>query len=116
MGHSLCPRHRLLLVELLVQLFAVSTRFVPPIARRLLTSSDLPPALERIASQAQRDLQAWVAWTDERRTWFVVAELAPMPVCQDAAIRMYFYDADGRLVSWGTWALQSELSWMLCER
>lgn len=118
MGYSLCPHQRLLLVELLVQLFAVSTRFVPPTARRVLAPGDLPPALERVARQAQRDLQAWVAWTEEPRTWFVVAEMAAMPDphCQGEAIRMFFYDEEGRLVSRGTWALQSEHSWMLCER
>lgn len=115
-GHSPCSHHRLLLVNLLVQLFAVSTRFVPPTARQLLAPSDLPPALERVAMQAQRGLQTWVAWTDDRRTWFVVAEMASILDYQGAAIRMSFFDEDGRQVSWGTWALQSAHSWILCER
>jgi hypothetical protein len=105
------------LVELMVQLFAVGTRFVLPSARRVLVPSELPPALERVALQAQRELQVWVAWTDETRTWFVLAEMAaiPDPHCPCGAIRMFFHDEDGRQVSWGTWALQSERSWMLCE-
>jgi hypothetical protein len=116
MGHSLCSHHRLPLVELLVQLFAVSTGFVPPTARQLLVPSDLPPALERVAMRAQRNLRAWVAWTDERRTWFVVAEMTSILDCEGTAIRMLFFDEDGRLVSWGGWALQSEHTWILCER
>jgi hypothetical protein len=118
MGHSLCPHYRQLLLELLVQLFAVGTRFVPLTARRVLVPSQLPPVLERVALQAQRSLQAWVAWTEEQKTWFVVAEMATVPAshCRGEAIRMFFYDEDGRRVSWGTWALQSERSWMLCER
>lgn len=113
-GNSQC----LLLVEWLVQQFVVDTRFAPPTARRLLAPMDLPPALERVALQAERCLQAWFAWTEGSRIWFLVAETATVPGrhCQDAAVRMFFYDEDGGLVSWGTWSLQSERSWMLCER
>lgn len=117
MEHSPRSYQCRLLVELLVQLFAIDTRFVPPAARRVLAPNDLPPALERVALQTQRDLRTWVAWTDEPRTWFVVAEMAVIsdPPCQDGAIRMFFHDEDGRQVSWGTWMLQSGCSWMLCE-
>lgn len=111
------PYHRLR-VERLVQLFVVCTRYVPRTARRLLAPGDLPPALERVAMQAERCVQTWFAWTDESRIWFVVAEATTVPGlnCQRGALRMFFYDADGRFVSWGTWALQSKRSWTLCGR
>lgn len=111
------PYHRLR-VERLVQLFVVCTRYVPRTARRLLAPGDLPPALERVAMQAERCAQTWFAWTDESRIWFVVAEATTVPGlnCERGALRMFFYDADGRFVSWGTWALQSARSWTLCER
>ncbi|HEY0681181.1 MAG TPA: hypothetical protein VGD45_02525 [Steroidobacter sp.] len=117
-GDSSCPCKRLLLVEWLVQRFAVTTHYVPETARRLLTPADLPPALERVAMRAQRCLQAWFAWTDGPRIWFVVAEMATVPGwrCEERAVRMFFYDDDGRFVSWGTWASLSESNWMLCER
>lgn len=107
-----------LLIEWLVQRFVIATRYVPRTAQRLLASSDLPPALERVAMQAQRCLQTWFAWTDGPRIWFVVTEMATAPdrYRQDRALRMFFYDEEGRFVSWGTWALQSECSWILCER
>ena len=112
------PYKRLLLIQWLVQLFVDCTRYVPQTARRLLAQCDLPPALERVAMQAQRCSQAWFAWTDEGRAWFVVAEMAKVSGrhCQGRAIRMFFYDEDGRFVASGAWALQSEGSWILCER
>ena len=118
MEHSLCPSQRRLLVERWVQLFVISTCYVPSTAQRLLAPGDLPPVLERIALHAQRHLQTWFAWRHGPRTWFLVAEPATVPDlhCQGGAIRMFFYDEDGRFVSRGTWALQSECSWMLCER
>ena len=117
-GSTIRNSQCLLLVEWLVQQFVVDTGFAPPTARRLLAPMDLPPALERVAMQAQRCLQTWFAWADGSRIWFLVAEMVavPSPHCQGEAIRMNFYDEDGRLVSRGTWALQSERSWMLCER
>jgi hypothetical protein len=109
---------RLLLIQWLVQLFVDCTRYVPQTARRLLAQCELPPALERVAMQAQRCSQAWFAWTDEGRAWFVVAEVAKVSGrhCQGRAIRMFFYDEDGRFVASGAWALQSAGSWILCER
>ncbi len=67
--------------------------------------------------QAQRRLQTWFAWTDGPRTWFVVSEIATATIepRKQNALRMFFYDDEGRFVSWGTWALHSG-GWMLCER
>jgi hypothetical protein len=112
------PYKRLLLIQWLVQLFVDCTRYVPQTAQRLLAQCNLPPALERVAMQAQRCSRAWFAWTDEGRAWFVVAEMAKVSGrhCQGRAIRMFFYDEDGRFVASGAWALQSEGSWILCER
>ena len=109
---------RLLLIQWLVQLFVDCTRYVPQTARRLLAQCDLPPALERVAMQAQRCSQAWFAWTDEGRVWFVVAEMAKVSGrhCQGRALRMFFHDEQGRFVASGAWALQIERSWVLCER
>src|SRR5688500_452252 len=58
---------RLLLIQWLVQLFVDSTGYVPQTARRQFAQCDLPPALERIAMQAQRCSRAWLAWADEGR-------------------------------------------------
>jgi hypothetical protein len=115
-GASLCSCQRPSHVEWLVQLFVVSTRYVPRTAQRLLDPSDLPPVLERIAMQAQRCLQMWFAWTDGPRTWFVVTETVLSWQRQERALRVFFYDEDGRFVCWGTWALQSRGGWILCER
>jgi hypothetical protein len=103
-------------MESLVQLFVVGTRYVPRSAQRLLELSDLSPALERVAVRAQRCLQTWFAWTDGPKIRFVVTETVPSRLHQQSALRVYFYDEDGRFVCWGTWALQSRGSWILYER
>jgi hypothetical protein len=92
-------------------------RYLPRTAQRLLDLSELPPILERVATQAERCLQTWLAWTEGQRTWFVVSESATVAIGhrKQHAVRMYFYDAEGRFVSWGTWASHSG-GWMLCER
>lgn len=116
---SPCPFPRPLFVESLVQRFVASTRYVPQTAQRLFAPSDLPPALERVATQAQGCSQTWFAWNDGPRIWFVIAEMATVPGRQHqerAAIRMFFYDEDGRFVSWGTWALHSRGGWILRDR
>lgn len=116
-ARSTCPYQHGLLVELLAQLFAVSTRYVPQTAQRLLATSELPPALERIAMRAQRSLQTWLAWTEGPRIWFLVAEMGTDPggYCRGGAIRMFFYDEEGRFLAWGTWAVNAERRWVLCE-
>jgi hypothetical protein len=115
-GDSLCLCQRPSHIEWLVQLFVVSTRYVPRSAQRLLEPSDLPPALERVAVRAQRFLQTWFAWTDGPKIWFVVTEAVPSRQRQESTLRVYFYDEDGRFVCWGTWALQTRGNWILCER
>lgn len=104
------------LLEWLVQLFVDGTCYVPQTARRLLAPGDLPPALERVAMRAQRCSQTWFAWADGSRTWFVVAEIARLPARyrRRGAIRMFFYDEDGRLVAGGTWVLHPGRNWILC--
>lgn len=105
---------RLLLIQWLVQSFVDCKRYVPKAARRLLAPCELPPALERVAVQVQGCSRAWFAWTDEARVWFVVAEMAKVSDrhYRGRAIRMFFYDEDGRLVASGVWAFQSERSWI----
>lgn len=115
-GDSLCAWQRLSHLEWLVQLFVVSTRYVPRTAQRLLDSSDLPPALERVAVRTQRCLQTWFAWTDGPKIRFVVTETVPSRQRQESALRVFFYDEDGRFVCWGTWTLQPRGGWILCER
>lgn len=112
---GVCAHQRQLLIELLVQSFVVCTRYVPAGAQRLLAASELPPALERVAVRVQRGPQKWFAWTDERRTWFVVAEMAMdhRRHCRHEAIRMFFYDEDGRCVASGTWAFHADARWTL---
>lgn len=96
----------------------MSTRYVPWTAKRVLEPSDLPPRLERVAVRAQHCLQPWFAWTDGPRIWFVVTEIAtvPGPQRQGRALRVFFYDEDGRFVCWGSWELRSGGGWILCER
>lgn len=114
---SLSPFQRPLPVEQLVPLFVADNRYLPRTAQQLLDPSELSPVLERVAMQAQLCSQTWFAWTDGPRTWFVVAELATVTVRhrKEDALRMFFYDDEGRFVSWGTWALHSD-GWILCER
>jgi hypothetical protein len=104
-------------VEQLTQRFVVDNRYVPGTAQRLFDPGELPPVLERVAMQAQHCSQTWFAWTDGPRTWFVVTEMVSVTAGhrKENALRMFFYDDDGRFVSWGTWALQPG-GWMLCER
>jgi hypothetical protein len=114
---SLHSAQRLLAVEQLIQRFVADSRYVPRTAQRLLDPSELPPVLERVAMRAQLYSQTWFAWTDGPRVWFVVAEMATVTVRhrKENALRMFFYDDEGRFVSWGSWALHPG-GWMLCER
>jgi hypothetical protein len=114
---SLRSAQRLLAVEQLIERFVADNRYVPGTAQRLLDPSELPPVLERVAMQAQHCSQTWFAWIDGPRTWFVVTEMATVTVRhrKENALRMFFYDDEGRFVSGGTWALQPG-GWMLCER
>lgn len=109
---------RLFQLDWLVQQFVVATCYVPATANRLLALTDLPLTLARVAFQAQSGLRAWFAWSDGPSVWFFVAEITASPNsrCHDRAIRMFFYDKDGRFLSSGAWALQSDGSWLLCER
>jgi len=114
-ARNMCAHQRQLLIELLVQSFVVCTRYVPAGAQRLLALSELPPVLERVAIRVQRGWQKWFAWTDERRTWFVVAETAMdrgRP-CHHEALRMFFYDEDGQCVTSGAWAFHGDARWTL---
>lgn len=105
----------LLVVELLAELFAICTRYVPRDAQRVRTPDDLPPALERIALGAERSARTWLAWTAEPRTWFLVAERAKVsePACRGLAIRLFFYDQDGKPVASGTWVMNESRRWTL---
>jgi hypothetical protein len=116
-GASLCSCGRALPLERLVQHLVLDIRYLPRTAQRVLDPSELPPVLERVAMRAQRCLQMWFAWTDGPRTWFVAAEIATVPIRhrKENAVRMFFYDVEGRFVSRGTWVLHSG-GWMLCER
>jgi hypothetical protein len=105
-GDSLCSRQHPPLVESLVQSFVIGTGYVPQTATRVLESSDLPPVLERIAMQAQRCLGTWFAWTDGQKMRFIVTETVTAPRHNmEWALRMFFYDEDGRLAACGSWAL-----------
>lgn len=108
---------RALSLERLVPLLVLDIRYVPRSAQQLLDPSELPPVLEHVAMQAQRRLQRWFAWTHGPRIWFVVTESATVAIRRrkESAVRMFFYDVDGRFVSWGTWAFPPG-GWMLCER
>jgi hypothetical protein len=116
-GDSPCSCEHPLPVERLAQRFVLDTHYVPCMAERLLDPSELPPALEGVAMHAQRSLQTWLAWTNRARIWFVVAEVAKLTNRhrEGDALRIFFYDDEGRFVSWGTWALHSG-GWTLCER
>lgn len=116
-ARSTCANQRQLLIELLVQSFVVCTRYVPAGAQRLLALSELPPVLERVAMRVQWGWQQWFAWTDERRTWFVVAEMAMGRDrrCHNEAIQVFFYDEDGQCVTSGTWAFHADARWAACE-
>lgn len=106
---------RQLLIESLVQSFVVCTQYVSADAERIFETSELPLALDRIANSVQREWQAWLAWTDRRRIWFVIAEMDKTPNrdCPDESIKLFFFDDDGRIVSSGTWIFHPNGRWHL---
>ena len=106
------------LTDWLVQHFLASTPYLPQMAQRLLDPFDLPPGLERIARRAQRGGQSWFAWADGPRIYFFVMQMVTVQAqhCRRRGLRMFFYDQEGRFVSWGTWALQPGGRWELWER
>lgn len=110
---EMSSHQRVLLVKLLVKSFATTTRYVPHDALQILETAELPPALERIAEHIQTRTKTWAAWSDNRRTWFVVADLdAERDGGDDAAvIRILFYDEDGECVAAGSWTFDAHGKW-----
>lgn len=103
------------LIELLVESFVASTHYVSQNAERLRATSDLPRPLERIALIVQKSPRAWLAWQDEQTTRFVVAAMAERCIQHSlAAIRLAFYDEDGRQVAMGEWSRQQDGCWLFC--
>ncbi len=90
--------------ESLVQSFAVCTHYIPAGAVRIFDGAELPLALERIAASVTEEWKSWLAWTDRRRIWFVVAEMEPASAERaDRSVKLFFYDDDGRIISSGIW-------------
>lgn len=114
-ARHLCAFQRRMLIESLVQSFAACTRYVPENAERVFDAGELPPVLERVSLHVETSWQAWFAWTDGQRTWFLVAEMASAPNrnCQDESVRIFFYDERGRVASSGTWIFHIDGSWEL---
>jgi hypothetical protein len=112
---KMSTQQRVSLMQLLVQSFADATHYVPLDARRILVASELPPVLECVAERIQVNSQTWLAWTDNRRTWFVVADIAANgdQGGNAAAIRLRFYDEDGECAATGTWVLGAHGTWKL---
>lgn len=112
---TLSVQQRLLLIQLLVQSFADFAHYIPVDATRILVTAELPPVLERVTERIQASSQAWFAWTDNRRTWFLVAEMATDgdETNYAAALRILFYDEDGVCVAAGTWAFHADGQWTL---
>lgn len=106
---------QLWLVNILTQAFVANKRYCSIDAQRVLSSDDLPLELERVAMRIDRSKQVWLAWTNGRQTWFVVAQLArdAASTYQDTAIRIFFYDLDGVLLASGVWVLHSNGTWAL---
>lgn len=104
-----------LIVELLVEQFVVCTHYIPRAAQRVRIRAELPPPLERIAMYAERSARTWLAWTAEPRTWFLMAQKAKVSgrARRAPALRMFFYDADGRPVASGTWVMDATRGWSL---
>ena len=104
-------------VELLAQQFVVSTQYVPRAAQRVRILAELPPALERLAMYAERSARTWLAWKAEPRIWFLMAQRANVSARarRAPALRMFFYDADGRPVASGTWVMDATRGWSLVD-
>jgi hypothetical protein len=100
-------------VETLLDSFIPSRRYVPDNARRVNCRDELPLRLQRRAGRVRQGI--WRAWTDGFRVWFVVARLMPI-VGREAnhyALRVSFFDMDGRLASCAVWTLSSDGRWTL---
>lgn len=112
---KMSAQQRVVLIRLLVKSFVVATRYVPAAARPILVATELPPALERVAERIKTRTQTWLAWTDNRRTWFVVADMNTDSDMNGnaAAIRMLFYDESGDCAAAGTWKFNSHGKWKL---
>lgn len=56
-------------------------------------------------------IDAWRAWVDGARTWFVSAR--DVSEAAGRAVLAEFYDADGRFVSAGVWRQEHTDQWVL---
>lgn len=90
-----------------------------PHARRVRiveSRTDLPPALERIAREAQTKAHAWLAWIEDEHTRFVAGEIVELvhpAECDAHALRTFFHDDEGRLLASATWVRDAEGRWRL---
>jgi hypothetical protein len=78
--------------------------------------SELPPALERIALEAQTKSHAWLAWIEDEHTRFVageIVELVQPAECDAHGLRVHFHDDEGRLLASATWARDADGRWRL---
>ena len=86
-----------------------SRHYVPPGTRRIRSRENLPLALQSHTQQV--DGEVWRAWENGKRIWFVKAKPAS---CVDVtALRVMFFDMDGRLASSGVWIWLAHRGWVL---
>lgn len=86
-----------------------SRHYVPPGTRRIRSRENLPLALQSHTQQV--DGEVWRAWENGKRIWFVKAKPAS---CVDVtALRVMFFDMDGRLACSGVWTWLAHRGWIL---
>lgn len=86
---------------------------LPAGARRVRGTSELPSALRRHAEAKLGSAGVWVAWADERRTWFFTAEqsLALSRERKQPVMSVREYDERGELLEAAFWVLTSLDGW-----
>ena len=102
-------------LELLLQQFAVETRYVPPQARLIDDLAELPLALQRKALGCGSDA-VWRAWVHDGCTRFIIGRLSPWSIHRPDRVMLHalFFDVSGELVSSGVWRREKSARWILC--
>lgn len=102
-------------LELLLERFAVETRYVPPQARLIDDVAELPLSLELKAAGCGSDA-AWRAWVSEGCIWFMIGRLSRWSISSPDRLMLHalFFDVSGELVSSGVWRRERPGRWTLC--
>lgn len=100
-----------------LDLFVADKRCVPSGACPVLSPTELPRSLQKIAERAPAN-EGWRAWmSQEGRVFFVRGKVSEVFTrrMHRPAMHVFFHDAEGELMDSGVWAKDMDGRWDPCD-